>query len=206
MLRWSLWIRRVLVGPNSPPAADPKRSPSARALEGNWTVQQHRPFSSDSAFGSTLGEGQYGRRNTAAASNSVPPWRPLAAQRDLTIDLERRQHPRDAEGRMDRQDLVSGQLPLPQSRLHRLFDFALRRYSEALEELPELEIKDVLIHGYLPDWDPLRCNWNYQRLGSVLAFRLFKCPPQFAAVSSLNSFSITGVVGPIGRPPRYTSV
>ena len=49
---------------------------------------------------------------------------------------------------LDLQDLVSS-LPLAQSRLHRLFDFALRRYSEALEELPELEIEDVLIHGYL---------------------------------------------------------
>jgi hypothetical protein len=49
------------------------------------------------------------------------------------------------ECRLDRQDLVSSQLPFAQSRLHRLFDFALRRYSEALEELPELEIEDVLL-------------------------------------------------------------
>ena len=34
-------------------------------------------------------------------------------------------------------------------RLHRPLYFALRRYSEALEELPDLEIENVLIHGYL---------------------------------------------------------
>jgi len=81
-----------------------------------------------------------------------------AGQRDLAVDLEGRQHTRNAECRMDWQDLVSRQLPLAQSRLHCLFDFALRRHSEAFEEPPELEIEDVLLHGYLLDRDPMRFN------------------------------------------------
>jgi hypothetical protein len=65
---------------------------------------------------------------------------------------------------MGLQELVSSQLPFAQSGLHCFFDLALDGQSEALEELPELKIEHVLIHRYLPDWDPELCNQDIRRL------------------------------------------
>jgi tetratricopeptide (TPR) repeat protein len=88
-----------------------------------------------------------------AASRSAAVGRPRIAQGDLTVDLERREYPRNHQGCRNRENFVASQLSVPQRGLHGLLDLALRRDPEVLEKLAELQIEDALIHRYLPGWD-----------------------------------------------------
>jgi hypothetical protein len=93
---------------------------------------------------------------------------------------------------MDWQDLVSRQPPLTQSRFHCLFDFALRRHSETLEESAKLEIENVLLHEYLLDRNPIRFDLSIQGRGSLggrqpqVAIGVF--PPAWDGSGPKNAF------------------
>jgi hypothetical protein len=61
--------------------------------------------------------------------------------------MELRQHPGNGQRCIDFQDLVSGERAALSCGIHRLLDLALSRNPEALQELPNLEVEDFLVHA-----------------------------------------------------------
>src|SRR5688572_16190948 len=70
----------------------------------------------------------------------------LGRQRDRSVNGELRENSRDAQRGVDLQGLVALEGPALQCRGHGLLDLPLGGDAETLQELPNLEVEEFLIH------------------------------------------------------------